>query len=189
MSSECQSGFARADGEAPRWGESGWFTDSENRRLFRELRFYIGRIRADTRAQSGDSVLTEILAGASFDDSVRGNYHRDTEHPTLMSGQTVMSSDMNLFDLLEDTFLEEDIEVKDELFVDNYGDDVIAVSPGPPSFLAISLYWARNVCTWFSLQSQNKSNTFRHVYFTRKKKKNIEIHRTDIRHLTLEIML
>lgn len=37
-----------------------------------------------------------------------------------------MSSDMNLFDLLEDSFLKGD--VKDELFVDhNYG-DVITVS-------------------------------------------------------------
>lgn len=43
------------------------------------------------------------------------------------SKQTVMSSDMNLFDLLDDSFLKGD--VKDELFADNYGDDVIAVSP------------------------------------------------------------
>ncbi|GAB1859015.1 cAMP-responsive element-binding protein 3-like protein 4 [Camponotus japonicus] len=35
-----------------------------------------------------------------------------------------MSSDMSLYDLFEDTFLKE--EVKDELLVDNYGDDVIA---------------------------------------------------------------
>lgn len=42
-----------------------------------------------------------------------------------------MSSDMSLYDLFEDTFLKE--EVKDELLVDNYGDDVIAVSlPGLP---------------------------------------------------------
>lgn len=70
-----------------------------------------------------------------------------------MSSQTVMSSDMNLFDLLEDTFLEEDIEVKGELFVDNYGDDVIAVSPGPPSFLAIS-FIELAACTVFTLISK-----------------------------------
>ncbi|KAL6437155.1 hypothetical protein ACFW04_005022 [Cataglyphis niger] len=40
-----------------------------------------------------------------------------------------MSSDMNLFDLLEDTFLKGD--VKDELFDDNYGDDVIAAEECP----------------------------------------------------------
>ncbi|XP_029664917.1 cyclic AMP-responsive element-binding protein 3-like protein 1 [Formica exsecta] len=40
-----------------------------------------------------------------------------------------MSSDMNLFDLLEDTFLKGD--VKDELFVDNYGDDVITAEECP----------------------------------------------------------
>lgn len=47
-----------------------------------------------------------------------------------------MSSDMNLFDLLEDTFLKGD--VKDELFVDNYGDDVITVSLKSRLFFAIS---------------------------------------------------
>lgn len=47
-----------------------------------------------------------------------------------------MSSDMNLFDLLEDTFLKGD--VKDELFDDNYGDDVIAVSLECHLFSAIS---------------------------------------------------
>lgn len=38
---------------------------------------------------------------------------------------TVMSSDMNLFDLLEDTFLKGDI-IKDELFDHNYGDVITA---------------------------------------------------------------
>lgn len=40
-----------------------------------------------------------------------------------------MSSDMNLFDLLDDSFLKGD--VKDELFADNYGDDVIAAEECP----------------------------------------------------------
>ncbi|XP_011261267.1 cyclic AMP response element-binding protein A [Camponotus floridanus] len=42
-----------------------------------------------------------------------------------------MSSDMNLYDLFEDTFLKE--EVKDELLVDNYGDDVIASAEECPT--------------------------------------------------------
>lgn len=46
-----------------------------------------------------------------------------------------MSSDMNLFDLLDDSFLKAD--VKDELFVDhNYG-DIITVSPELPGFSII----------------------------------------------------
>lgn len=43
----------------------------------------------------------------------------------------MMSSDMNLYDLFEDTFLKE--EVKDELLVDNYGDDVIASAEECPT--------------------------------------------------------
>jgi len=60
-----------------------------------------------------------------------------------------MSSDMNLFDLLEDTFLKED--VKNELFVDhNYG-DVIMVSlkfSGFPIILSVSFK-----CTYHGLTS------------------------------------
>lgn len=53
-----------------------------------------------------------------------------------------MSSDMNLFDLLEDSFLKGD--VKDELFVDhNYG-DIITVSLESLGFPGNSIFQGSN---------------------------------------------